>query len=136
MFPLQAGLGQPVVSFHANLFEQVKSRLAISVAYTAPPATSAWLSTNTFVRPIDLTEEQLLLLGTLNSACKYIFSGSAPEAHSRHSCIVLSVPEPTTELTSTVAKTEQRVRADRQQEHNKPSSLQRDKHILSTFQET
>jgi hypothetical protein len=85
VFPLQAELGQPVVSFPGNPLEQVKLRLARSVAYTAPPAMSAWLSSSTFVRPIDLTAEQLSLIGGSNSAHMYMFSGSSsPEAHSQH----------------------------------------------------
>ena len=41
VFPLQAGLGQPAVLSHGNPFEQVKFRLAMSVAKTAPPAMPA-----------------------------------------------------------------------------------------------
>jgi hypothetical protein len=84
VFPFQSELGQPVVSFPANPLEQVKFRLAMSVAYTAPPAMSAWLSSRTFVRPIDLMAEQLSLIGGSNSAHMYMFCGSPPEAHSQH----------------------------------------------------
>jgi len=84
VFPLQAGFGQPVVSFHGNSFEQVTSRLATSVAYTAPPAMSAWLSANTFVSPINLTAEQLSLIGGSKSAHIYLFDAFPPAIHSKH----------------------------------------------------
>ena len=83
MFPFQAG--QPFVSSHADPFGQVKLRLAMSLAYTAPPAMSAWLSINTFVRPVDLTAEQLSLIGGSNSAHIYMFDATPPATHNTHS---------------------------------------------------
>ncbi len=82
MFLLQPG--QPVVSSHADPFGQVKLRLARSVAYTAPPAMSAWLSSNTFVRPVDLTAEQLSLIGGSKFAHIYMFDAFlAPATHNK-----------------------------------------------------
>jgi len=83
VFPLQAGLGQPVMSSHGSSFEQMKLRLATSVANIAPPAMSAWLLTNTFVRFIDLTTEQLSFIGGSKFAHMYMFCGVPPATHSK-----------------------------------------------------
>ena len=84
MFPLQSGLGQAVESFHGNPLEHPKMRPAMSFAYTAPPATSAWLSVNMFVRPVDLTAEQLPFIGGSNPAHIYMFDAFPPAAHNKH----------------------------------------------------
>ena len=84
MLKTQVGAGQPYMSSHGMPFEHVILRLALSVAYTAPPAMSAWLLSKVFVLPAHLTTEQLSIIGGSNSAHNHAFSGGTPATHGTH----------------------------------------------------